>query len=119
MNLPIVKDRYQCDQRHYVAPDNSQASSYQSQISTKTPPTFLPIGEGPPEGATHAGVAILQVLQGQVPDGDGLPVHLEAAPLVAGHRPRQHQQLGEQEHMQLLQEDAVTMVTTTGGQRSH
>lgn len=67
-------------------------------------PTFLSVGESPPEGPAHADLAILQVLQGQVLNGDGLSIHLEAAPLATCRRPGQNQQLGEQEHVQPLEE---------------
>lgn len=65
-------------------------------------PTFLCVGESPSERPPHADLSILQVLQSQVPNGDGLSVHLEAAPVVTCHRPGQNQQLREEEHVQPL-----------------
>lgn len=67
-----------------------------------TQPTFLAIGESPSEGAPHADLSILQVLQRQIPNRDGLSINLEAAPVIPGHWPGQNQQLGEEEHMEPL-----------------
>lgn len=66
------------------------------------PPTFLSGGEGPSERPSHAYLSVLQVLQSQIANGDGLSIHLEAAPLVACHRSGQNQQLREEEHVQPL-----------------
>lgn len=60
---------------------------------SSTQPTFLPVGERPPEGSPHADLSILQVVHSQVPDRDGLSVHLEAASVVPGHRSCQNQEL--------------------------
>lgn len=60
---------------------------------SSTQPTSLPVGERPPEGSPHADLSILQVVHSQVPDWDGLSVHLEAAPVVPGHRSCQNQEL--------------------------
>lgn len=60
---------------------------------------FVSISESPSEGPPHADLSILQVLESQVPDRNGLAVHLEAAPVVPRHRSRQNQELGEEEHV--------------------
>lgn len=62
---------------------------------------FLCVAKGPAERPPHAHVSILQVLQHQLVDGDGLAIHLVAVTLVTCHRPRQHQHLRKQEHVQL------------------
>lgn len=55
--------------------------------------TLLCIGESPSKGAAHADLSVLQVLQSQVPNWDGLSVDLEAAPFITCHRSAQNQQL--------------------------
>lgn len=69
------------------------------------PATFVRVAKRASEGAAHADVSVLQVLQHQVLHWDWLPVHLETVALVPGDGTRQHQQLGEQEHVQLLEKD--------------
>lgn len=64
--------------------------------------TFLCIGESPSERSPHADLSILQVLQSQVPNWDGLSIHLEAAPVITSHRSGQNQQLREEERMKPL-----------------
>lgn len=64
--------------------------------------TFVCVAEGASEGAAHPDVSVLQVLQHQILHWDWLPVNLEALALVPGDGAGQHQQLGKQEHMQLL-----------------
>lgn len=72
-----------------------------------TQPTFLSIGESPSEGSPHADLSILQFLKSQVPNRDGLSIHLETAPVVTSYRSGQHQELGEEEHMQPLRNDTL------------
>lgn len=65
-------------------------------------PTFIRVAKSPSEGSPHFDIAVLQVLQQQLVHRDGLAVHLERLPLVAAHRPRQHQDLLEEEHVEFL-----------------
>lgn len=64
--------------------------------------TFVCIGEGSSERAPHPDVPVLEVFQHEMLHWDWLPVNLEALALVPGDVARQNQQLGEQEHVQLL-----------------
>lgn len=64
--------------------------------------TFLPGGKRPPERSSHADFPVLHIFHCQVPDRDGLSVHLEAAPGIPGHRSRQDQELREEEHVKPL-----------------
>lgn len=64
--------------------------------------TFVCVAESASEGAAHSDVSILQVLQHKVLHRDWLPVNLETVALVPSDGAGQNQQLGEQEHMQLL-----------------
>ena len=65
--------------------------------------TFVSVAERPSERATHPHISVLKVLQNQVLHWDGLPVHLEAVALIARDGPCEDQELGEQEHVQLLE----------------
>lgn len=65
--------------------------------------TFIRIPKSSSEGASHFDISILEVLEEQLLHGDGLAVHLERLALVAGHRPRQHQDFLEEEDVELLQ----------------
>lgn len=79
-----------------------QQGTSQSRRRSAAPPTSLPIGESPSEGAPNADISVLEVLQSQVPHRNGLAIHLEAASLVPGHGSGQNQELREEEHMQPL-----------------
>lgn len=64
--------------------------------------TFVCVGEGSSERAPHPDVPVLEVFQHEMLHWDWLAVNLEALALVPGDVARQNQQLGEQEHVQLL-----------------
>lgn len=72
--------------------------------------TFVCIAEGASEGTAHSDVSVLQVLQNQILHRDRLPVNLETLALVPCDGAGQHQQLSEQEHMQLLKSHKKTKV---------
>ena len=67
--------------------------------------TFVGVAERSSERATHPHISVLKVLQNQVLYRDGLPVHLKAMALIACDGPCEDQELGEQEHVQLLEGD--------------
>lgn len=70
--------------------------------------TFIRVAESASEGAAHSDVSVLQVLQHKILHWDWLPVNLETVALVPGDGAGQNQQLGEQEHMQLLEGNKKT-----------
>lgn len=61
--------------------------------------TFVRVAESSSEGAAHANISVLQVLQHQVLHWNGLTVHLEALAFVPDHGPRQYQDFSKQEHV--------------------
>lgn len=64
--------------------------------------TFFPSSESTPKGSSHADFPILHIVHCQVPDWDGLSVHLKAAPGIPGHWSCQDQELREEEHVKPL-----------------
>lgn len=102
-NVPGKCSWLQRKQRASLATGAKCCSGYWRTLSG-TSLTFVCIAEGSSERAAHSDVAILQVLQHQILHCDWLPVHLEALALVPGDGAGQDQQVGEQEHVQLLKE---------------
>lgn len=65
--------------------------------------TSLGVAEGPSDGPPHPHLAVRQVLQLQLPDGDGPAAELVADWLVVQrHRAGDDQDVLEQKHVQLL-----------------
>lgn len=64
--------------------------------------TFIRIAKSSSEGSSHFHIAVLQVFEEQLLDGDGLAVHLVGLALVASHRPGQNQDVLEEEDVEFL-----------------
>lgn len=63
---------------------------------------FIRISKSSSEGASHFDISILEVFEEQLLDRDGLAVHLECLALVPAHRPCQHQDVLEEEDVELM-----------------